>query len=212
VQAVRKYRKESARPTTQELAEFPQLFGEIRQPVSDYFIVPRHTGEDRKIIPVAKFPSSVICGDANLLIADTSLYVFGVIQSLMHIAWVRSVCGRIKSDYRYSASIVYNNFPWPEPNEKQREAIEAAAQGVLDARKLFKDSCLAELYDPTLTPPELTKAHQKLDRAVDSAYRKSSFGTEAERVSFLFELYERLVAPLDVKVPAKKARKTKASA
>lgn len=206
VHAVKKYRESSDRETTRELASYPQLFGEIRQPDTDYFIVPRHTGEDRLVIPVAKFPPNVICGDANLLIADPSLYVFGIIQSLMHMAWVRSVCGRLESRYRYSAGIVYNNFPWPEPTDKQRTNIEHAAQGVLDARALFKTSSLADLYDPDTTPPELTKAHQVLNRAVDSAYGKLTFTSEAERVAYLFELYRKITAPLDL-AAAKKPRK-----
>ena len=213
VHAVKKYRAASDRETTRDLASYPQRFGEVRQPETDYFIVPRHSGEDRLVIPVAKFPPNVICGDANLLIADPSLYVFGVIQSLMHMAWVRVVCGRIKSDYRYSAGIVYNNFPWPEPTGSQRANIERAAQGVLDARALFKNSTLAELYDPVTTPPELTKAHRVLNRSVDVAYGRTAFGSEAERVAYLFELYQRIAAPLDVaasKKPRKAAKKATA--
>lgn len=206
VQAVKKERLKSDRPTTVELAKYPQLFGEIRQPTTDYFIVPRHTGEDRLVIPIAKFPPNVICGDANLLIADASLYVFGVVQSLMHMAWVRSVCGRLESRYRYSAGIVYNNFPWPEPTDKQKAAIERAAQGVLDARALFSGSSLADLYDPELTPPELVKAHAALDKAVDAGYGKSTFSSEAGRVAFLFDRYKDLVAPLDVKKKSPKRR------
>jgi hypothetical protein len=115
-----------------------------------------------------------------------------VISSLMHMAWVRSVCGRLKSDYRYSKDIVYNNFPWPEnPTEKQKQAIEEAAQAVLDARAQFPGSTLADLYDPLTMPPILLKAHQHLDKAVDVAYGKTNFQTEAQRVAFLFELYQR---------------------
>ena len=122
------------------------------------------------------------------------------------MAWMRTTCGRLKSDYRYSNSIVYNNFPWPEPNEKQQIAIEAAAQSVLDARAKYPTSTLADLYDPLTMPPELVKTHQALDRAVDAAYActepsrsgKTSFKTEAERVAFLFERYQQLTAPLTV--------------
>jgi hypothetical protein len=115
---------------------------------------------------------------------------------MMHMAWVRSVCGRLKSDYRYSANLVYNNFPWPEPTEKQRKAIEDAAQGVLDARERFPDSTLADLYDPLTTPPLLLRAHQKLDHAVDTAYGRAKFSGEAARVAFLFQLYGQIIAPL----------------
>jgi hypothetical protein len=110
----------------------------------------------------------------------------------MHNAWLRTVCGRLKSDYRYSAGIVYNNYPWPEkPTEKQKQAIEAATQGVLDARAQFPESTLADLYDPLTMPPVLLKAHQHLDKAVDAAYGKTNFQTEAQRVAFLFELYQK---------------------
>jgi len=210
VRAVKNERQKSKRPTTQCLADFPTLFGENRQPSNDYFVVPRHTGIDRTVIPIAKVGANVICGDANLLIADPSPFVFGIVQSTMHMAWVRSVCGRIKSDYRYSASIVFNNFPWPEATDKQRRAIEIAAQEVLDARAVFSDSSLADLYDPLKMPPALVKAHLSLDRAVDSAYGKSNFKSEAERVAFLFALYQQITAPLDVRAPKNKKRgKTK---
>jgi hypothetical protein len=117
------------------------------------------------------------------------------------MSWVRYTCGRLESRYRYSKDIVYNNFPWPEPTDKQRAAIETAAQVVLDARARFPTATLADLYDPLTMPPELVKAHRTLDHAVDAAYGKSAFNSEAERVAFLFECYQQLVAPL---VPVKK--------
>lgn len=122
----------------------------------------------------------------------------------MHNAWMRSVCGRLESRYRYSAGIVYNNFPWPEPSDKQQTAIEAAAQAVLDARAKFPAATLADLYDPLTMPPELVKAHQALDRAVDAAYGKTTFKTEAERVAFLFERYQQLTVPLGLTEKSKK--------
>ena len=124
----------------------------------------------------------------------------------MHNAWMRTVCGRLKSDYRYSAGIVYNNFPWPEPSDTQRKTIETAAQAVLDARAQFPSSTLADLYDPLAMPPELVRAHQTLDRAVDAAYGKKSFASEAERVAFLFERYQAIMSTLPI-VSAKKGRK-----
>jgi hypothetical protein len=133
---------------------------------------------------------------------------FGVIQSTMHMAWVRYTCGRIKSDYRYSKDIVYNNFPWPDPTEKQQAAIDAAAQGVLDARNRFPSATLADLYDPLTMPPELVKAHQNLDRAVDAAYGKTAFKSEAERVAFLFERYQQLTAPLMPLTPRKTTKRS----
>jgi hypothetical protein len=205
VAEVKKYRKKSKRPTTRALADYPTLFGEIRQPKSAYFIVPRHTGEDRNVIPIAKFGADVICGDANLLIADPSLYVFGVIQSAMHMAWVRSVCGRLESRYRYSAGIVYNNFPWPQAaTDKQRQAIEQAAQAVLDARAKHPDSSLADLYNPVRMPPDLVKAHHRLDTAVDAAYSRKAFSGDSDRVAFLFELYQQLASPLEAKKATRK--------
>jgi hypothetical protein len=115
----------------------------------------------------------------------------------MHMAWVRYVCGRLESRYRYSKDIVYNNFPWPEaPTAKQKEAIEQAAQSVLDTRAKYPESSLAVLYNPDTAPPDLLKAHQKLDKAVDAAYGKRKFATEAERVAYLFELYQKLTTPL----------------
>jgi hypothetical protein len=141
-------------------------------------------------------PANVIASNLCLIIPGATSYHFGVLSSTMHMAWVRSVCGRLKSDYRYSSGIVYNNFPWPEASEKQQTAIEAAAQGVLDARAHFPSATLADLYDPLTMPPELVKAHQTLDRAVDAAYGKSTFKSEAERVAFLFERYQQLTAPL----------------
>ena len=139
---------------------------------------------------------------------NAGVWDFGILAAAMHMAWVRTVCGRLKSDYRYSARLVYNNFPWPQDvNDKQREAVEAAAQSVLDARDQFPDASLADLYDPLSMPPVLTKAHAKLDRAVDRCYRSQPFPHERNRVEFLFELYERLSAPL---VAKKKTRRKKA--
>ena len=202
---VQKYRRRSSREETKELSKFPSLFGEIRQPSTDYFVVPCHTGQDRTIIPIAKVSSKTICGNANLLIADHSLYAFGIITSVMHMAWMRAVCGRIKSDYRYSAGIVYNNFPWPEPTAKQRNSIEVAAQAVFDQRKLNPDSNLASLYDPVSMPPNLAKAHNALDRVVDAAYGRT-FKTEAERVAFLFGLYEKMTSLFSEEKKPKKSR------
>lgn len=128
-------------------------------------------------------------------------------RAARHMAWTRAVCGRLDSQYRYAASIVYNNFPWPELTEKQQAAIEAAAQGVLDVRTKYPTSTLADLYDPLTMPPELVKAHQALDRAVDAAYGKIAFKTEAERVAFLFERYQQLIAPLVDTANSKKKRK-----
>jgi hypothetical protein len=126
----------------------------------------------------------------------------------MHMAWMRHVCGRLKSDYRYSNTLVYNNFPWPEPTGPQRKKIEEAAQAVLDARAKYPNSSLADLYDPNTMPPVLLKAHQELDRAVDAAYRRTPFKDERTRIEFLFELYQKLASPLEAK-GKKKGKKKK---
>ena len=135
---------------------------------------------------------SILCGDANLMIPDATLYHFGVLESSVHMTWMRVVCGRLKSDYRYSKDVVYNNFPWPEVNDEQRERITQTAQAILDARALYPDSSLADLYDPITMPPELLKAHRDNDRAVMAAYGFPSTMQESEIVAKLFTLYSQL--------------------
>ncbi len=201
VAAVRQHRLASARPTTQELAATPSLFGEIRQPASNYLLIPAHSSERRAFIPIGFLNADIIVGNANLCVANATPYHFGVMTSRMHMAWVKYVCGRIKSDYRYTNQIVYNNFPWPNaPSENHITEVTAAAQAVLEARaaEFQRDTAttLATLYDPDLMPPTLAKAHQALDRAVDAAYvadgGKRKWSNDAERVAFLFEFYLRL--------------------
>ena len=138
--------------------------------------------------------SNVLCGDANLMIPEASLFHFGILTSNVHMAWVRVVCGRIKSDYRYSKDIVYNNFPWPTPTDAQKAKIEQTAQAILDARALYPDSSLADLYDEVTMPPELRRAHQQNDRAVMEAYGfpVSRDFTESDCVARLFEMYKQL--------------------
>jgi hypothetical protein len=170
---------------------------EIRQPVTDYIIIPRHSSENRPYIPIGFLSSEIIAGDATSFIPNATLYEFGIITSSMHMAWTRCVCGRIKSDYRYSNTIVYNNFPWPSATEKQKQAIIEKAQSVLDARKQYPDLSLADLYDTTAIMPELLKAHQKLDKAVESAYGRK-FDDDSQRVAYLFELYQKLSGELFV--------------
>ncbi len=205
VEMVRNARLKSNRPTTQKLANTPALFGEIRQPTSDYIAFPEVSTERRKFIPVGFISKYIINSNKNYTIATPSLYVFGILSSTMHMAWVRSVAGRMKSDYSYSTGIVYNNFPWPEnPTEKQKEAVEAAAQNVLDARAQFPDASLADLYDPNTMPPVLVKAHQALDKAVDLCYRSQPFLNETKRIEFLFELYDKYTSGMFAKGKKKK--------
>ena len=207
VEAVRKMRLASKKIPTQKLAETPTLFGEIRQSENTYLAVPRVSSERRTYIPIGYLPPEHIVGDAIQTVPNATKFDFGVITSLMHNAWIRSVCGRLKSDYRYSANIGYNNFPWPkDPSEKQTADIGNKAQTVLDARAQFPDSTLADLYDPLTMPPALQKAHQALDKAVDRAYRKTPFNNEADRVAFLFDLYQQYTAPL---LPKKKSKRRK---
>lgn len=220
VEMVREIRLASSRATTKELASTPTLFGEIRQPQSKrYLAIPKVSSERRQFIPIGYLDSDVICGDKIFFVDDASLFTFGVLTSTMHNAWMRYTCGRLKSDYSYSNTIVYNNYPWPgfagEPlSDKHRTAIEQAAQGVLDARAQFASSSLADLYDPLTMPPALLKAHQKLDTAVDAAYQpsggKKTYASDAERVAFLFELYQRMTSLLPAPA-AKKTRKTRST-
>ena len=169
------------------------LFGEIRQPNGEYIIIPRHSSQNRRYIPMGFVSPEIICGDANLLLPEATLYHFGVMSSNVHNAWIRTVCGRIKSDFRYSVNIVYNNFPWPTPTDAQKAKIEQTAQAILDARALYPDSSLADLYDETAMPPELRKAHQQNDKAVMQAYGFSVRDmTESKCVAELMKMYRKL--------------------
>ena len=205
VEAVRKWRSASDRETTKGLAATPAQFAEVRQPSSDYLAMPTASSEKRQYIPIAFLPVKVVASNQVYIIPTAGRYHFGVLTSIMHMAWVRTVCGRIKSDYRYSAGIVYNNFPWPTRTDKQSAFIEKAAQEVLDARDRYPGSSLADLYDPVTMPADLAKAHKGLDKAVDAAYGKTNFANEAERMAFLFERYQQITAPLDIS--RKKVRK-----
>jgi hypothetical protein len=196
VEAVRRYRLKSPSAPTQRLAATPTRFHVEFLPATSYLLVPRHSSETRDYIPIGFMAPDVLCGDANLAIADATPYHFAVLSSTMHNAWMRAVCGRLKSDYRYSASVVYNNFPWPEPNEAQRQAIEGTAQAILDARAQHPGATLADLYDPRTMPAELRKAHAATDKAVDAAYGYKGDKADAARVAYLFKRYQRLTSLL----------------
>jgi hypothetical protein len=205
---VKKFRLASVRMQTIEKANTPTLFGEIRDFGDTFIVVPRVSSENRKYIPMGFFDKNSIVSDTCMSIPDGTLYHFGILMSVMHMAWVKSVCGRLKSDYRYSKDIVYNNYPWPEnPTDKQIRAIETAAQKVLDARLPFTTSSLSDMYTPLIMPLALVKAHNELDKAVDMAYRPQPFTSEANRMEFLFELYEKYTADLFTKVKVKKIKK-----
>ncbi len=197
VEAVREMRSKSADKNTQKFAEKPTVFMADRQSESVYLAIPEVSSERRTYITIGFLKADHIAGNQLKTIPNATLYHFGVVTSLMHMAWMRVVGGRLKSDYRYLANIVYNNYPWPkDPTKKQSVDIETKAQVVLDARAKFPDSTLADLYDPLTMPPSLLKAHQSLDKAVDRTYRKAPFNTESERVAFLFDLYQQYTAPL----------------
>lgn len=207
LELVRSFREGSSRPQTQKLAATPGLFGEIRQPSVRYLLVPKVSSETRPYIPIGFVEPEIIASGSALTIPEANLFHFGVLSSAMHNAWMRCVAGRMKSDFQYSNAIVYNNYPWPEPTDAQRAAVEKAAQRVLDARAQFPTATLADLYDPLTMPPALAAAHAALDKAVDRCYRPAEFPSDRARVEHLFELYERLTAPLAIAKP-KRTRKS----
>ena len=200
VNAVREFRESSNAKTTQGYAKVPHLFAQLTQPDGvPYIIIPRVTSERRRYIPIGFMSPNEISSDAVQIIPNASLYDFGILTSNVHMAWMRTVAGRLKSDYRYSAKIVYNNFPWPEVTDAQKKKISKTAQGILDARALYPDSSLADLYDELTMPKELRRAHQANDKAVMEAYGltkivdgKKTWLTESETVARLFELYEQM--------------------
>lgn len=198
VAQVKAARLESPTREVREAAGTPTLFTQDRQPSERYLALPEVTSEARSFIPMAFLEPAVIASNKLQLIVGATNYHFGILNSTMHMAWVRAVCGRLKSDYSYAPAI-YNNFPWPTPGDAHRTAIETAAQAVLDARAAHPGATLADLYDPLAMPPNLTAAHRALDRAVDAAYGvpRGGFATEAARLAFLFDLYQQKVAPLD---------------
>ena len=193
VEAVREFRLKSKKEATRKKADMPTLFDERRASTTEYIIVPRHSSENRKYIPMGFVNPNIIASDAVLTIPSATLYHFGILESNVHMAWMRAVCGRLEMRYRYSKDIVYNNFPWPSPTTEQQAKIEASAQAILDARALYPDSSLADLYDPTLMPKELLQAHRQNDRAVMSAYGFSTKMTESECVAELFKKYAEMV-------------------
>jgi len=194
VETVREFRLASKSAPTQKLPATPTRFHVENIPDTEYLVIPKVSSERRTYIPVGYMNSEVMSSDLVFVVRDASQFHFGVVSSMMHMAWVRSICGRLKSDFRYSAGIVYNNFPWPEPvSDKARERVESRARAVLTTREGYPDSSLADLYDPLTMPADLLKAHQALDRAVDAAYSRKQFTGDADRVAFLFERYRALI-------------------
>lgn len=175
------------------------LFHQITQPLDcDCLLIPRHSSERRDYIPMGFIPNGAIIGDTCHLIANATQFDFGILESRMHMTWMRTVCGRLESRYRYSRDLCYNTFPWPQVNQKQKEQIENLATNVLIAREMHPEMTLAELYDPDKMPDDLKKAHQELDFAVDRLYRKKGFESDEDRLQHLFKRYEALVNGEDV--------------
>jgi hypothetical protein len=202
---VRNFREKSTRAGTKKMADLPYLFAEERQPDTDFLLIPKVSSENRRFIPIAYLTKDFIVSDKTFVIPHTNTFHFGILTSTMHMAWMRQTCGRLESRYSYSNTLVYNNFPWPEnPTEKQKQTVEATAQNVLDVRAKFPESSLADLYDPNTMPPELVKAHQALDKAVDLCYRPQPFTNETKRIEFLFELYDKYTSGIFAKEKKKK--------
>ncbi len=194
VENVRIYRLASPKEQTRRQAETPTLFTEIRQPKGNYIVIPKVSSENRQYIPLGFLSPDIICNNTIKLVPDASLYHFGVLNSVVHNAWMRVVAGRLEMRYQYSNTIVYNNFPWPQPNDAQKAKIEHTAQDILDARSLYPDSSLADLYDSLAMPPELRKAHRANDAAVLEAYGFPKDATESDIVARLFKMYRELTS------------------
>lgn len=208
VELVRKFRLASVAPSTQKFADIPYLFRDRNNPKT-FIVIPRVSSENRRFIPMGFFDKNSIVSDTCMSVPNGNLYHFGILMSSMHMAWIKYVGGKLKSDYRYSKDIVYNNFPWVKnPTDKQIKSIETTAQKVIEARALYPNSSLADIYDVKRMPVELVKAHRELDKAVDLAYRSQPFSNEESRNDFLFDLYEKYTADLFTKEKTYKRKKT----
>jgi hypothetical protein len=211
IEKVKQMRLASTKLPTKASAQTPSIFTEIRQPNTNYLAIPEVSSERRKYIPIGFLEPTIISSNKIQLVPSATLYLFGILTSEMHMTWMKYVCGRLESRYSYSSTIVYNNYPFPENvSDKQKQKVETAAQKVLDTRAKYPDSSLADLYDPLTMPPDLVKAHQSLDKAVDLCYRPQPFVSELNRIEYLFSLYEALSAPL-FKVEKKKRSRKKDS-
>ncbi|RLD71262.1 MAG: class I SAM-dependent DNA methyltransferase, partial [Bacteroidetes bacterium] len=197
ISACENFRRNSTSQSVHSKLVTPSIFGDIRQPSSDYILFPRVSSHRRKYLPLGYISKNTILADSAYGLPNAELFHFGVLQSVMHNSWMRVIAGKLKSDYRYSSTLVYNNFPWPkEPSEKNKKKVEDKAQKVLDVREEFPESSLADLYDPLTMPPKLVKVHQELDKAVDLCYRPKAFTTENARIEFLFDLYNQYTSVL----------------
>lgn len=192
VERVRRFRSNSKRKSTLKLANRPTRFQVEKIPQSSYIIIPSTSSQNREYIPIGFLSKDDFSSNAVGVSSDATLFHFGVLTSAMHMVWMKTVCGRLKSDPRYSIDIVYNNFPWPMPNDKQRTEIEHLAQNVLDARALYVGATLGEMYSKLYLFDELQRAHKALDMAVERSYRRKPFGSDEERLELLFSLYKKL--------------------
>ena len=206
VAGVRAYRAASKRTSTQKMADYPTLVGVDERLEADYLVIPNTSSERREYVPIGWLGNDVIANQKLRILPNATLQDFALLTSTMHMAWMRAITGRMKSDYMYSVSVVYNTFPTP-PGDADLSKLEPLAQAVLAARAAHPDSTLADLYDPDLIPPNLRRAHQALDRAVDRLYRRGGFASERERVEHLFALYEKMRAPLEARVKKKPRRR-----
>jgi hypothetical protein len=194
--AVRKFRSQSRRSSTLQLADTPTRFQVTVIPGGAFLVVPEVSSERRNYVPIGWLKPPTIPSNLVRVVLDANLWHFGVLTSAMHMAWLRQIGGRLESRYRYSVGIVYNTFPWPDATDRQRARIRELAQAVLDARADFPQSTLGDLYDADAMPPKLRKAHRALDHAVDKLYRSAAFTGDRDRAEHLFGLYEKLIAPL----------------
>ncbi|MBQ2727873.1 MAG: methylase, partial [Alistipes sp.] len=193
IERVRQLRLASPSAGTRKLAETPTRFHVENIPNSAYILIPLHSSENRDYVPIGFLAPSNLSSNAVEIVPNATLYHFGVLTSKLHMVWLSTVGGRLKSDYRYSKDVVYNNYPWPTPTEKQHAEVERCAQAVLDARKLYEGATLGEMYSKLYLFTELYQAHKALDRAVEQCYRPQPFASDAEKLEFLFDLYQKLV-------------------
>jgi hypothetical protein len=208
VEAVRKFRAASKSIPTQKIAKTPTRFHVEKMPTREFLLIPKVSSERRLYIPIGFMSPETLVSDLVFVVEEATLFHFGILSSAMHMAWVRQIAGRLESRYRYSGTLVYNNFPWPDTaTKKARETVEAKAQLVLDARQAWPDSSLADLYDPVTMPRNLSKAHAELDKVVDKCYRSQPFANDLQRMEFLFRLYDTMTAPITAGLPKARRRK-----
>jgi hypothetical protein len=206
IAAVKAERLRSPSPPTQELAKTPTRFHVTVIPDRPFLCIPEASSERREYVPIGWLEPPTVPSNLVRVVMDADLWHFGVITSRIHMAWLRHIGGRLKSDYRYSIGIVYNPFPWPKASEAQRAKVGELAQKVLDARAKFPNATLADLYDADVMKPELRKAHHALDAAIDKLYRGAAFESDRDRVEHLFGLYEKLITPLTAQLGGKRRR------